>query len=82
MTQNSFCEDQVTQIRGFADQRVGKRDAPVDPLNLAHLADRAISGETGWSGHRRRRTRYAEEGIELSQARRLGAERRSFPSSG
>jgi chemotaxis protein MotB len=33
MTQNGFREDQVTQVRGFADQRLRKPDAPLDPLN-------------------------------------------------
>jgi chemotaxis protein MotB len=33
MTQNGFREDQVAQVRGLADQRLRKRDAPLDPLN-------------------------------------------------
>ena len=33
MTPSGFREDQVTQIRGFADQRLRKPDAPLDPLN-------------------------------------------------
>jgi hypothetical protein len=33
MMQNGFREDQVTQVRRFADQRLCKRDAPLDPLN-------------------------------------------------
>jgi hypothetical protein len=35
MTQNGFREDQVAQVRGLADQRLRKQDAPVDPLNRA-----------------------------------------------
>ncbi|HEY1471369.1 MAG TPA: flagellar motor protein MotB [Candidatus Acidoferrum sp.] len=33
MMQNGFRDDQVTQVRGFADQRLRKPDAPLDPLN-------------------------------------------------
>lgn len=33
MTRNGFREDQVTQVRGFADQRLRKPDAPLDSLN-------------------------------------------------
>jgi chemotaxis protein MotB len=33
MTQNGSREDQVAQVRGLADQRLRKRDAPLDPLN-------------------------------------------------
>ena len=81
MTQNGFREDQVAQVRGLADQRRRKRDARLDPLNLA------ISREAGWNGrgkrrgsigreirararetrvHLRRPARRAQEGIELN----------------
>jgi chemotaxis protein MotB len=33
MQQNGIREDQVTQVRGFADQRLRKPDAPRDPSN-------------------------------------------------
>jgi len=33
MQQNGIREDQVTQVRGFADQRLRKPDAPQDPSN-------------------------------------------------
>jgi chemotaxis protein MotB len=33
MVQNGIRQDQVTQVRGFADQRLRKRDAPLDPSN-------------------------------------------------
>ena len=33
MTQYSIRVDQVTQVRGFADQRLRKKDAPLDPSN-------------------------------------------------
>jgi chemotaxis protein MotB len=33
MTQNGIRTDQVTQVRGFADQRLRKKDAPLDPSN-------------------------------------------------
>lgn len=33
MMQNGFRDDQVTQVRGFADQRLRKPDAPLDSLN-------------------------------------------------
>jgi hypothetical protein len=33
MTRNGFREDQVTRVRGFADQRLRKPDAPLDSLN-------------------------------------------------
>jgi len=33
MTQNGFRDDQVTQVRGFADQRLRKLEAPLDPMN-------------------------------------------------
>jgi chemotaxis protein MotB len=32
-TQNGIGLDQVTQVRGFADQRLRKKDAPMDPSN-------------------------------------------------
>jgi chemotaxis protein MotB len=33
MQQRGIREDQVTQVRGFADQRLRKKDAPLDPSN-------------------------------------------------
>ena len=33
MFQNDIRPDQVTQVRGFADQRLRKKDAPLDPAN-------------------------------------------------
>jgi chemotaxis protein MotB len=33
MTQHGIRENQVTQVRGFADQRLRKNDAPLDPSN-------------------------------------------------
>jgi chemotaxis protein MotB len=33
MMQNGFRDNQVTQVRGFADQRLRKPDAPLDSLN-------------------------------------------------
>jgi chemotaxis protein MotB len=33
MQQNGIGEDQVTQVRGFADQKLRKPDAPMDPSN-------------------------------------------------
>ncbi len=33
MQQNGVAADQVTQVRGFADQRLRKLDAPLDPAN-------------------------------------------------
>jgi chemotaxis protein MotB len=33
MTQHGIRQDQVTQVRGFADQRLRKREAPLDPSN-------------------------------------------------
>ena len=33
MTQYGIRVDQVTQVRGFADQRLRKKDAPLDPSN-------------------------------------------------
>ena len=33
MGQNDIRADQVTQVRGFADQRLRKKDAPLDPAN-------------------------------------------------
>ncbi len=33
MQMNGIREDQVTQVRGFADQRLRKADAPLDPSN-------------------------------------------------
>jgi chemotaxis protein MotB len=33
MTQHGIRDDQVTQVRGFADQRLRKKDAPLDPSN-------------------------------------------------
>jgi chemotaxis protein MotB len=33
MTQNGIRADQVTQVRGFADQRLRNKDAPLDPSN-------------------------------------------------
>jgi chemotaxis protein MotB len=33
MGQNGIQSDQVTQMRGFADQRLRKKDAPMDPSN-------------------------------------------------
>jgi chemotaxis protein MotB len=33
MQQNGVAADQVTQVRGFADQRLRKTDAPLDPAN-------------------------------------------------
>jgi hypothetical protein len=47
MTQNGFREDQVAQVRRLADQRLRKRDAPLDPLN------RRISLIVQYRGNRR-----------------------------
>jgi chemotaxis protein MotB len=33
MTQHDIRSDQVTQVRGFADQRLRKKEAPLDPSN-------------------------------------------------
>lgn len=33
MQQNGIREDQIMQVRGFADQRLRKADAPLDPSN-------------------------------------------------
>src|SRR5258708_37801338 len=33
MQRNGISEDQVTQVRGFADQRLRKKDQPLDPSN-------------------------------------------------
>jgi chemotaxis protein MotB len=33
MAQQGIRDDQVTQVRGFADQRLRKKDAPLDPSN-------------------------------------------------
>jgi chemotaxis protein MotB len=33
VTQHGIREDQVTQVRGFADQRLRKKDTPLDPSN-------------------------------------------------
>jgi chemotaxis protein MotB len=33
MQVNGIRPDQVTQVRGFADQRLRKIDAPMDPIN-------------------------------------------------
>jgi chemotaxis protein MotB len=33
VTQHGIRQDQVTQVRGFADQRLRKKDAPLDPSN-------------------------------------------------
>jgi chemotaxis protein MotB len=33
VTQHGIREDQVTQVRGFADQRLRKKDNPLDPSN-------------------------------------------------
>ena len=33
MQENGIREDQVTQVRGFADQRLRKGDDPLDPSN-------------------------------------------------
>jgi chemotaxis protein MotB len=33
MTQHGIAEDQVTQVRGFADQRLRKKEDPLDPSN-------------------------------------------------
>ena len=33
MQSNGIRADQITQVRGFADQRLRKPDAPLDPAN-------------------------------------------------
>jgi chemotaxis protein MotB len=33
MQANGIRPDQITQVRGFADQRLRKPDAPLDPAN-------------------------------------------------
>jgi chemotaxis protein MotB len=33
MQMNGIRGDQITQVRGFADQRLRKPDAPLDPVN-------------------------------------------------
>ena len=33
MQSNGIHSDQITQVRGFADQRLRKPDAPLDPAN-------------------------------------------------
>jgi chemotaxis protein MotB len=57
MQMNGVREDQVTQVRGFADQRLRKTAAPMDPSNRRDFGDCAIYSETGggscwWSGRR------------------------------
>jgi chemotaxis protein MotB len=44
MMQNEIRADQVTQVRGFADQRLRKPDS-ARPSESAHFTDRAVSGE-------------------------------------
>lgn len=58
MQANGIRGDQITQVRGFADQRLRKPDAPQDPSNrrisfiveyLKKSADEASNGDTGKS---------------------------------
>jgi chemotaxis protein MotB len=59
MQSNGIRPDQITQVRGFADQRLRKPDAPLDPANrrisvivqyitknVDDESDQASSGET------------------------------------
>ena len=46
MQMNGIEENQVTQVRGFADQRLRKLDSPMDPSNRRISLIVAISGET------------------------------------
>jgi chemotaxis protein MotB len=50
MTQQGIRADQVTQVRGFADQRLRRKDAPLDPSNrrismIVQYLDKKASAE-------------------------------------
>jgi len=50
MQQNGIGADQVTQVRGFADQRLRKADAPLDPSNrrislIVQYLDKKLTAE-------------------------------------
>ena len=56
MSQNGIRSDQVTQVRGFADQRLRKKDVPLDPANrrisliVQYQEKKAPSEEAGAAG--------------------------------
>jgi chemotaxis protein MotB len=52
MQENGIREDQVTQVRGFADQRLRKPDAPLDPSNrrislIVQYLEKKASADSG-----------------------------------
>jgi len=49
MQVNGIREDQVTQVRGFADQRLRKPDSATGSLEPANFLDCAVSGEKTWT---------------------------------
>ena len=55
MTQQGIRADQVTQVRGFADQRLRRKDAPLDPSNrrismIVQYLDKKASAEPAAEG--------------------------------
>jgi len=55
MTQQGVRADQVTQVRGFADQRLRRKDAPLDPSNrrismIVQYLDKKASAEPAAEG--------------------------------
>ena len=77
MQENGIHADQVTQVRGFADQKLRKPDSPTDPSNRRISSDRAVSREkTGGRGCcRRKRRRNQGQGRKDSWTKRKRGER-------
>ena len=55
MEQNGLSESQITQVRGFADQRLRKPDAPLDPSNrrislIVQYMEKPASGASSAEG--------------------------------
>jgi chemotaxis protein MotB len=78
MVQNGFREDQVTQVRGFADQRLRQPDAPLEPLNrrislIVQYQEKPAGNVAGGSGEKSRRARRSKNptaGASLPRRRR------------
>jgi chemotaxis protein MotB len=89
MQQSGIAADQITQVRGFADQRLGKPDAPLDPgnrrislivqyLQKAPSADSAEPAESAEGGEksRKRETRNRGQRSRAPRGSQAGTEKR------
>jgi chemotaxis protein MotB len=76
LQQHGIGLDQVTQVRGFADQRLRKKDDPLDPANrrislIVQYIDKKVPEQTQPAGERK----PGEEGAKAGESAQKPAEK-------